>query len=86
MRRLFLAAIALAALGACNSTPNSTGGPDTGLALATSKHAKDSLIVLKDSLLAERQRQLSEQSQLIGDAATSARLVSEIARDLACLR
>jgi hypothetical protein len=42
--------------------------------------------VLKDSLLADKERQLSLQSQLIGDASTSARLVSEINRDLTQVR
>lgn len=87
MRRHLLSMLAVAALAACSSAPeNLPGGPDTGLALARSSRAKDSLILLKDSLLGERQRQLSEQSQLIGDAATSARLVSEIARDLSKVR
>ena len=52
---------------------------DTGLALATSASAKD-------SLLASRQRQLSEQGALIGDAVTSARLVSEISSTLTKVR
>ncbi len=73
----------LLAAVACDRTPRLASGADTGLALARSGRAKDSLIAVKDSLLGERQRQLSEQSQLIGDAATSARLVSEIGRDLA---
>lgn len=42
--------------------------------------------MVKDSLLAERQRQLSLQSQIIGDATTSARLVAEIERDLSRVR
>lgn len=87
MRRLITTLVASAALAACNRGPQQTaGGPDTGLAAARSSHAKDSLILLKDSLLADRQRQLSLQSQLIGDAATSARLVSEISRDLSRVR
>ncbi|MFN8573989.1 MAG: hypothetical protein U0132_18170 [Gemmatimonadaceae bacterium] len=73
----------LLAAAACDRSPRLASGADTGLALARSGRAKDSLIAVKDSLLGERQRQLSEQSQLIGDAATSARLVSEIGRDLA---
>jgi hypothetical protein len=59
---------------------------DTGLAVARSSRAKDSLIMLKDSLLAERQRQLSFQSQIIGDATTAARLVAEIEGDLSRVR
>lgn len=59
---------------------------DTGLALATSSKAKDSLILLKDSLLATRQRQLSEQSALLGDAANSARLATEINTTLSKVR
>jgi hypothetical protein len=51
-----------------------------------SGRAKDSLILVKDSILAERQRQLSLQSQIIGDATTSARLVAEIERDLSRVR
>lgn len=42
--------------------------------------------MVKDSLLADRQRQLSLQSQIIGDATTSARLVAEIERDLSRVR
>lgn len=87
MRRAFILVLTLAAVAACNETPkNLPGGPDTGLALATSRRAKDSLIIVKDSLLAVKERQLSLQSQLIGDAATSARLVSEIDRSLTAAR
>ncbi|MEO7963630.1 MAG: hypothetical protein ABIT38_06935 [Gemmatimonadaceae bacterium] len=78
--------LAAASLGACNREPKLTNGTDTGLALATSARSKDSLILVKDSLLASRQRQLSEQSQLIGDAATSARLISEISGSLTKVR
>ena len=42
--------------------------------------------MVKDSLLADRARQLSLQSQIIGDATTSARLVAEIERDLSRVR
>ena len=42
--------------------------------------------MVKDSLLADRSRQLSLQSQIIGDATTSARLVAEIERDLSRVR
>lgn len=42
--------------------------------------------MVKDSLLAERSRQMSLQSQIIGDATTSARLVAEIERDLSRVR
>lgn len=87
MRRSIIVALTLAAVAACNEPPqNLPGGPDTGLALATSRRAKDSLILVKDSLLAVKERQLSLQSQLIGDAATSARLVSEIDRALSAAR
>lgn len=84
-----LSAFVLAAViltGACQreNAPRMPG--DTGLALATSAHSKDSLILLKDSILAERQRQLSEQGALIGDAVTSARLVTEISTTLAKVR
>lgn len=81
---LFFAGVLLT--GACQreNTPRMPG--DTGLALATSARSKDSLIVLKDSILAERQRQLSEQGALIGDAVTSARLVTEISTTLAKVR
>jgi len=78
--------LTVAALAACNRSENTAGGPDTGLALARTSRAKDSLIMVKDSLLGEKEKQLSAQSQLIGDAATSARLVSEIDRDLSKVR
>src|SRR5688572_11078662 len=86
MRRLVLA-LPLALLDACDRGAPPPGVPtDTGLVLARSSRAKDSLIVVKDSLLAERARQLSLQSQIIGDATTSARLVAEIERDLSRVR
>ncbi len=88
MRRFFTVALALALMIACDrggGTPPGTS-PDTGLAAARSSRAKDSLILLKDSLLADRQRQITLQSQIIGDATTSARLVAEIERDLSKVR
>lgn len=87
MRRITSLSLSLIILTACNQEQTPLpGGPDTGLALARSSHAKDSLILLKDSLLGVKEKQLSLQSQLIGDAATSARLVSEINRDLSKAR
>jgi len=88
MRRYLVLAFPLALLSACDrGTPLPPGAStDTGLAIARSSRAKDSLIILKDSLLAERQRQLSMQSQIIGDATASARLVAEIERDLSRVR
>lgn len=87
MRRLLALASSVALLTACDRGAPLPGTPsDTGLALARSGRAKDSLIILKDSLLAERQRQLSLQSQIIGDATSSARLVAEIERDLSRVR
>ena len=87
MKRYSLIACTLLVLGACNQGPPDgyTGG-DTGLAVARSGRAKDSLIMLKDSLLAVKERQLSFQRQMIGDAATSARMISEIDRDLSKAR
>jgi len=86
MRRL-MALASFALLAACDRGAPPPGVPtDTGLVLARSSRAKDSLIVLKDSLLAERARQLSLQSQIIGDATQSARLVAEIERDLSRVR
>ncbi len=79
-------ALALAMACSPSEPPASGSGIDYELALAKSKHQKDSLIMLKDSLLQEKEKQLSLQSQLIGDAATSARLVSEIASDLSKTR
>jgi hypothetical protein len=87
MRRLMTLALPVALLAACDRGTPVPGSPsDTGIALARSSRAKDSLIVVKDSLLAVRQRQLSEQSQIIGDATASARLVAEIERDLSRVR
>lgn len=85
MRRYILF-LTLALTAACNREPKLYHGADTGLALATSGRQKDSLIFLKDSLLAAKQRQISEQSALIGDAATSARIISEISGSLAKVR
>jgi hypothetical protein len=78
--------ILLAAVAACERAPRTGAEADTGLALARSSKAKDSLIMVKDSLLALRARQLSEQSQLIGDAATSARLAAQIDQTLSTVR
>ena len=88
MRRLLTLALPVAMLAACDrGTPLPAGSAtDTGLAIARSSRAKDSLIIVKDSLLAERARQLSLQSQIIGDATESARLVAEIERDLSRVR
>ena len=83
MNRYTLLTGTLAILAACSqSPPDGYTGGDTGLALARSARAKDSLVMLKDSLLADKERQLSIQSAMIGDAATTARLISEIDRDL----
>jgi hypothetical protein len=80
-RRIFALALAATAV-ACKEQPrrNSDGSP------ALSYAAQDSLLKVKDSLIAEKTRQLSEQSSIIGDAATSARLISEIDKDLANVR
>ena len=86
MHRNAVLAVGVALLSSCNKTPELAGGADTGLAMARSSRAKDSLILVKDSLLGEKEKQLSAQSQLIGDAATSARLVAEIDRDLSKVR
>lgn len=87
MNRYSVLACSLAVAAACSQSPPEgyTGG-DTGLALARSSRAKDSLVMVKDSLLAEKDRQLSVQSAMIGDAATTARLISEIDRDLSKAR
>ncbi len=76
----------LVLVSACQRDNAASMPGDTGLALATSAKAKDSLILLKDSLLATRQRQLSEQSALLGDAANSARLATEINTTLSKVR
>ena len=87
MNRYKLIAGTLVVLAACNqSPPDGYAGGDTGLAVARTGRAKDSLIMVKDSLLAVKERQLSFQSQMIGDAATSARMISEIDRDLSKAR
>ena len=87
MNRYKLIACTLVVLAACNqSPPDGYAGGDTGLAVARTGRAKDSLIMVKDSLLAVKERQLSFQSQMIGDAATSARMISEIDRDLSKAR
>ncbi len=87
MRRLMALALPLVLIAACDRGSPLPGVPsDTGLVLARSSRSKDSLIILKDSLLAERARQLSLQSQIIGDATASARLVAEIERDLSRVR
>jgi hypothetical protein len=87
MRHLLALVLPVALFVACDRGTSIPGSPsDTGLALARSGRAKDSLILVKDSILAERQRQLSLQSQIIGDATTSARLVAEIERDLSRVR
>jgi hypothetical protein len=80
-RRIFALALAATAV-ACKEQPrrNADGSP------ALSYTAQDSLLKVKDSLIAEKTRQLSEQSAIIGDAATSARLISEIDKDLANVR
>jgi hypothetical protein len=79
--------LASTAIVACQKVEPTPRGPaDTGIVLATTSTAKDSLIRVKDSLIAEKSRQLSLQSQIIGDAATSARLVSEIDKELSKVR
>jgi hypothetical protein len=83
---MLLAMVATAVACGGDDLPAIYTGSDTGLAVARSSRAKDSLIMLKDSLLAVKERQLSLQSSLIGDAATSARLVSEIDRELSKAR
>src|SRR4029078_7945909 len=80
-RRIFALALAATAF-ACKEQPrrNADGSP------ALSYAAQDSLLKAKDSVIADKTRQLSEQSSIIGDAATSARLISEIDKDLANVR
>jgi len=80
-RRIFALALAATAV-ACKEQPrrNADGSP------ALSYAAQDSLLKVKDSVISEKTRQLSEQSSIIGDAATSARLISEIDKDLANVR
>ena len=84
--RLLACTLAAMAMGCNQGPPEGYTGGDTGLALARSARSKDSLVMLKDSLLAEKERQLSVQSAMIGDAATTARLISEIDRDLSKAR
>ena len=87
MNRYMLLACTLAVVAGCNqSPPDGYTGGDTGLAVARSSRAKDSLIMVKDSLLALKERQLSLQSAMIGDAATTSRLISEIEQDLSKAR
>lgn len=80
-RRIIALALAATAV-ACKEQPrrNADGSP------ALTYSAQDSLLKVKDSLIAEKTRQLSEQSAIIGDAATSARLISEIDKDLSSVR
>jgi hypothetical protein len=80
-RRIFALALAATAV-ACKEQPrrNPDGSP------ALSYAAQDSLLKVKDSVISEKTRQLSEQSAIIGDAATSARLISEIDKDLSSVR
>ncbi len=80
-RRIFALALAATAV-ACKEQPrrNADGTP------ALSYAGQDSLLKVKDSLIAEKSRQLSEQGAIIGDAATSARLISEIDKDLSAVR
>ena len=80
-RRIIALALAATAV-ACKEQPrrNADGSP------ALTYSAQDSLLKVKDSLIAEKTRQLSEQSAIIGDAATSARLISEIDKDLSGVR
>jgi hypothetical protein len=79
--RIFALALAATTL-ACSERPrrNADGTP------ALSYAAQDSLLKVKDSVIAEKTRQLSEQSAIIGDAATSARLINEIDKDLSKVR
>lgn len=87
MNRYILLACTLAVAAGCNpSLPEGYAGGDTGLAAARSSRAKDSLVMVKDSLLAVKERQLSFQSAMIGDAATTSRLISEIESDLSKAR
>lgn len=86
MSRSLYLLLAGTALVACEKAPTPRGPADTGLVIATTAASKDSLIRVKDSLIAEKSRQLSLQSQIIGDAATSARLVSEIDKELSKVR
>ena len=80
-RRIFALALAATAV-ACKEQPRSNADGTPALSYA----GQDSLLKQKDSLIAEKTRQLSEQSAIIGDAATSARLISDIDKDLATVR
>ena len=56
MNRYSLLACTLAVVAGCNQgPPEGYAGGDTGLALARSRSAKDSLVMVKDSLLAEKE-------------------------------
>ena len=80
-RRIIALALAATAV-ACKEQPrrNADGSP------ALTYAAQDSLLKVKDSVIADKTRQLSEQSSIIGDAATSARLINDIDKDLANVR
>ena len=80
-RRLIAVALAATAV-ACNEQPrrNADGTP------ALSWTAQDSLLKMKDSVIAEKSRQLSEQGALLGDAATAARMIADIDNDLSKVR
>ena len=80
-RRFFAVALAATAV-ACNEQPrrNADGTP------ALSWAVQDSMLKMKDSVIAEKTRQLSEQGALLGDAATAARMIADIDKDLAKVR
>jgi len=80
-RRLIALALAATAV-ACKEQPRRNADGSPGLSYA----AQDSLLKAKDSVIADKTRQLSEQSSIIGDAATSARLINDIDKDLANVR
>jgi hypothetical protein len=85
-RFVFLVAVA-ATLAACGDSGRpGVSVPGAPAQPRLSSNQKDSVIKMKDSLLSEKTRQLSEQSQLIGDATTTARLVSELDRDISQVR
>ena len=86
-RHATLLTLAVFALAACRDDQAALATGDSAEAYRRlSSSAKDSVIRMKDSLLNDRARQLSVQSQLIGDAVTSARLVAEIDRELSKVR
>ena len=61
MRHLLALVLPVALFTACDRGTSIPGSPsDTGIALARSGRAKDSLILVKDSILAERQRAKAE--------------------------